>query len=66
MQVNFVIYGHKCVENFKQHDFFIYYMLNKITPLLCFHSNFHIALNNGYLFMDLQLTNERQDILLSI
>ena len=44
-------------------DFF-YYILNKITSSLCFHSNFRIALYN--LFMHSSLTNQKCDILLSI
>ena len=42
-------------------DFFIYCILNKITPSLCFHSNFRIALYN--LFMHSSLTNQKRDIL---
>ena len=42
----------------------IYYILNKITKLICFHGNFRIVLYN--LFMYSPLTNRKRDILLSI
>lgn len=35
-------HNHEILEQVHIH-FFIYNLLNKITPLLCFHSKFHIA-----------------------
>ena len=59
-----VIMNHKMRKQVQTIFLFII-ILNRITLSLCFHdSNYHIALYN--LFMHSSLTNQKQDILLSI